>query len=966
MFNLTSLRDSSPVKGMNSVKDIQDLSDGECVELVNARPGNPPDIRKGCDIWLIASTSGYTLVPPWIVYQSSGGTLYIICWVQDGDNYHLVKINTDLRPPTLNIIGTATNFSFPYFDFIKLHDCIYANVDESMVWEGDEDLVGNKIIIPGDDLDDIREQSIRSIPPISSVEISGTGIWSAATDNYIAYAVTYVRHTEVLGFSGVKPIQVTSYNPGVNEGAENPDNRRTVHIIGSDVGIKINVITTSYERLTAQKEGATHIRIYKSTRQNSIGDALGATKYWAKDVPITSSIGTVIDITLDKNPVKIITIENHGCSDSETIRIHGVLGTTELNENDYTVASSDAGKTFRLSGTDPSNFSKYESGGHVLKNPINISGITIPDNTVTVQTSTEHIIDTGTRAPVVMDNLVGSTQLNNLIMWTRYVTDTRELIFENPGLTIDVYALGGDLYVLYPEHRVVNNIDTSGTYIVVKMLVAYRDRTYSGQWLNPVNRVVTFDDIVGATELNGKVCTVTAATKCRVGGWYGWDLTLDVLSSSVSAWGVSEFSQKIYISLNTFPIDIASVIFTINKVIIDTASPHGLSNGDNAYLYDITGTSELNGDYYEVSNSSSTQFSIPYEEAFGLSSYVSGGIVMRHAGVIDSVFLCYPLVHIDNHTFEDGDFVHFEEINGCDELNDNSFQVEVVDDNNFYVLGVDSNDITAYDYGGIAYIGGFIFDDDVSDTVLTADPAPILVAYGYTYAPNAKYVEFVNSRMWLFGIEGYPAMAFYSEAPGEDGGTPTDYALAYPQKYASWWKDSYAIHCDTVKGASETGIKRLIDDIYFFFEERVFALFGGDPTSGAPTEVGKDIGCPFPYTIIRADIPYLGGVCILFVSNKGPAVIKQGGEIILFTEFAHKELWPDHEDSEIYEDLFTNSTTKQHIQRNCNAMYWRDTWTIIYRNYAESHKILEFYFNPELTINSDAAQGSFKIELASV
>lgn len=968
MFGIEPIKNFPPVFGMNTVDDIYDLREGECVELVNARPGNPPEIRKGCDVWLITGTSGYTLVPPWIVYKTDGGTQYIICWVQDGDDYHLVKINTDLKPPTILIIGTATNLSYPYFDFIKLHNSIYANINESMTWEDDSTLVGNKIIIPGEinSTDEVREQSIRSIPSITSVELTASGIWTAATDDFITYAVTYVKHSDAVGFSGGKPVQVTSYNPGINEGFEEPTYRETIEIVGSNVGILIN-LATGYSRRTAQNEGATHVRIYKSLRQNTADDAEGATKYWMKDVPLITDIKDISDITLDKNPVKITTVENHGCLNSESVRIYGVLGTTELNENDYTVVNSDSAKVFRLSGTDPSNFSRYVSGGHVLKNPVNISNITTPDNTITVQTSVDHNIGTDTRRRVVMENITGSTQLNNVLLTPRSTPGVREVIFENPGLAIDAYVSGGNIHVFWNGFAYVDNIDKTGTYVNVSLRLS-TDGVFSSYWSNPVGKIVTFDNLQGSTELNGEVCTVTAAVRYHiyVGGqdWYGWMITLNVLSSSIST-PSDTTGRKIYIAMNTSTISISALSFTSSKPVVTTSSPHGLSNSDDAFFYDITGTTELNGNYYEVSEVSSTQFSLPYETAFNLSTYISGGVASYHAAVIDEVFLCYPLITVYEHGLEDNDSINIDEVIGSDELNENNYQVEIIDDDSFYILDVDSNDISNYDYGGIIYLGGLGFEDDVSEATLIADPAPVLVAHNYAYAPNAKYVEFVKSRMWLFGIEGYPSMAFYSEAPGEDGGTPTDYALAYPQKFASWFKDSYAVYCDTVKGATETGIKRLIDDIYFFFEERIFALFGGDPAVGAPTEISKDIGCPFPYTIVRANVPYLGGICLLFISNKGPAVIKKGGEVELFPEFTHKELWPG-DDSEIFEDLSTSATTKQHIQRNCNAMFWQEAWTIAYTNYSGSHKIFEYYFNPELNKDLNAPHGAYEIELADI
>jgi hypothetical protein len=65
------------------------------------------------------------------------------------------------------------------------------------------------------------------------------------------------------------------------------------------------------------------------------------------------------------NPV-VLTVNNHGFSDGDQVRITGVLGMTELNGNTYTIANKTA-NTFELQGVDGRSFGAYTFLGYARK-----------------------------------------------------------------------------------------------------------------------------------------------------------------------------------------------------------------------------------------------------------------------------------------------------------------------------------------------------------------------------------------------------------------------------------------------------------------------------------------------------------------------------------------------------------------------------------------------------------------------
>lgn len=102
----------------------------------------------------------------------------------------------------------------------------------------------------------------------------------------------------------------------------------------------------------------------------ALGVLVGARSFqpWPSLAAATDVLPVVRDITdvSQANPGVVTYSGSDEFADDDVVRISGVVGMTELNGNDYTVASLDTGaNTFELSGTNTSGFTAYSSGGKV-------------------------------------------------------------------------------------------------------------------------------------------------------------------------------------------------------------------------------------------------------------------------------------------------------------------------------------------------------------------------------------------------------------------------------------------------------------------------------------------------------------------------------------------------------------------------------------------------------------------------
>lgn len=257
--------------------------------------------------------------------------------------------------------------------------------------------------------------------------------------------------------------------------------------------------------------------------------------------------------------------------------------------------------------------------------------------------------------------------------------------------------------------------------------------------------------------------------------------------------------------------------------------------------------------------------------------------------------------------------------------------------------------------------GGHTALDLVSDAALEGEFTQ-LTMQDYASAPIGQHTEFAKGRFWVF-VDG---RGYYSETPGGDGGAPSADSFAYPQKWAAMFKPAeYYVDCEYRDGQESRGITLMGDDLYFFKESKLYALLSADPSLAVVTEISAAIGCAFPHTITVCEVKGYFGKCILFMSNKGPMVIQQGGQLRPLAEFKVRELWGGLSE-ELYGELDPVSGHPDFIRQNCSAAFVDDTWYVFYQTYTGIYRCFAMYFSENLAVDSNAARGAYEVVFANI
>jgi len=529
------------------------------------------------------------------------------------------------------------------------------------------------------------------------------------------------------------------------------------------------------------------------------------------------------------------------------------------------------------------------------------------------------------------------------------------------------------------------------------------------------------DDYAYPHDLIGvNAATVESGTVIKING--SSDETYEIFKAK-STYTASDPAGTSYASQDYFSISSIDLL-TATNVRITTTAPHGLITDEEILIADITGGNGQNlytpvaerkkyKTYYyytaggnwilyekycssykglndhkytvtrisdtiiELQDTASDEYDYPFESPAGAPTIynkadmvppMTGGYIAGTLKEISTFTTPENRIIVNtttDHNLLDDYYVKLIDMeSGAEELDDTSWQVEVIDDDSFYLVGSSTAGITPYVIGGSIVSSSKQLDveDSVTDAALAGETAQLIMT-PYSVGPLAGFCEYAKTRFWLFGlVSTEKGRAYYSEVPGGSGGTPIDAAHTYPQKFLNMFNYNYFIDFSVKKGYLPTGIKRLSDDLFFFFEGEIYALFGSDPTIASPTLISEDIGCAFPDTLIIGELPKYGGQCLLYLSNLGPAITKQGGETFLFTDYRIAELWPE-ENRELYGDI---EDQREHIIHHCAAEYWDNTWWISYETYSGVKRIFGYYFNPELKFNPDAPHGPFEFDMAEV
>ena len=209
--------------------------------------------------------------------------------------------------------------------------------------------------------------------------------------------------------------------------------------------------------------------------------------------------------------------------------------------------------------------------------------------------------------------------------------------------------------------------------------------------------------------------------------------------------------------------------------------------------------------------------------------------------------------------------------------------------------------------------------DSTSDASLTGQ-TNVLNTTGYIIPPQGRYIKWVSQAGVLF-IGGNPNNSgywFYSSLPLN---------TATPQKYASMFNGmTQYFSMDPKDGQHDTGIEILNGSLYFFKERKVFTL-DNCSLQNPPRMICSSIGCICPQSLVRAYIPQLGGECLLFISESGPAYLSSSGQVELLTQFRLAELWPDNPG---IIQIFNGIPTDWYSRNKVVSAYWNSAWYIAY------------------------------------
>ena len=128
----------------------------------------------------------------------------------------------------------------------------------------------------------------------------------------------------------------------------------------------------------------------------------------------------------------------------------------------------------------------------------------------------------------------------------------------------------------------------------------------------PNGAVVLLNGIVGMTELNGVLATVTGAT-----------------ADDFQLSGINTLAYGAYVSGGTATRDCLVTAITQANPGVVTITNHGWSNGDVVYLSGIGGMSEANGRFFTIAGVTTNTFQLAGINTTGYGAYTSGGTAER-------------------------------------------------------------------------------------------------------------------------------------------------------------------------------------------------------------------------------------------------------------------------------------------------------------------------------------------------
>jgi Flp pilus assembly protein TadG len=128
-----------------------------------------------------------------------------------------------------------------------------------------------------------------------------------------------------------------------------------------------------------------------------------------------------------------------------------------------------------------------------------------------------------------------------------------------------------------------------------------------------------------------------------------------------------------------------------------TASGHGFANGDEIYIRNVSGMTQVNNRVFTVANATANTFQLQGVNSSSYNSYSSGGTATE---CLNST--CSVEVTVDEHDFDVGDRVYFTGVGGMTQLNNTLFTISAVNGDAFTLSGTHGA-YSTYTSGGDAH-----------------------------------------------------------------------------------------------------------------------------------------------------------------------------------------------------------------------------------------------------------------------
>lgn len=137
--------------------------------------------------------------------------------------------------------------------------------------------------------------------------------------------------------------------------------------------------------------------------------------------------------------------------------------------------------------------------------------------------------------------------------------------------------------------------------------------------------------------------------------------------------------------------NITNVANPRNGAVTITSNGHGYNNNDWIYVWDVTGSTQMNGRAYQVTGKTTNTFQLLGESANNYSTYRSGGKIRRC-----TYANCQIQVTSNNHGFAAGQYVYVTGVGGLTGVNNQTYLVASVATNTLMLSGLPTTGVGTY------------------------------------------------------------------------------------------------------------------------------------------------------------------------------------------------------------------------------------------------------------------------------